>query len=421
MDICELYDDIARCNRCGFCQTACPVFRATGHEAGVARGRLALLRAIIEGRVEWSEEMKEPLFACLGCGACTAHCFPAVATADLMLLARSQYLDEVGRSEIHRLLFNHLLPYPNRLRLAARAAALGKKTGASKVAKALGLLRIFGRDFPKAEGIVEQFPKQALRDKIKPCVLDGEGESLRIGYFVGCGIDIMAPLAAEASIGLMLSLAKSVTVLANCCCGLPAANYGDRAAAQKLAEKNLALLDGDFDIVVTDCSSCASYLKKYPALFPDGDPRHEAAEAAASRVRDIVELLAEAEPAPPTRDGTLVVTWHDPCHAVRGQGLKAEPRKLLKALPGVEYRELPEADWCCGGAGSYALSHYELSREVLDRKIDNVAKTGATVLATSCPACIIHLAYGIRLRGLPIRVCHISELLAGGLPGPTAT
>ena len=412
MDIRELYDDIARCNRCGFCQTACPIFRATGHEAGVARGRLALLRAIIEGRVEWSEELKEPLFACLGCGACTAHCFPAVATADLMLLARSQYLDEVGRSQIHRLLFNHLLPYPNRLRLAARAAALGKKTGASKVAKALGLLRIFGRDFPKAEGIVEQFPRRALRDTIEPCELEGEGESLRIGYFVGCGMDIMAPLAAEASIGLMLGIGKSVSVLDNCCCGLPAATYGDREAAQKLAEKNLALFGDQFDILVTDCSSCAAYLKKYPELFGEGDPRHEQAKAVASRVRDIVELLAEAAPTPPERDGTLIVTWHDPCHASRGQGIVEEPRRLLRALPGVEYRELPEADWCCGGAGSYALSHYELSRQVLDRKIDNVEKTGADVLATSCPACIIHLAYGVRLRGLPVRVCHLSELLA---------
>jgi len=225
-------------------------------------------------------------------------------------------------------------------------------------------------------------------------------------------MDIMAPLAAEASIGLMLGIAKSVSVLDNCCCGLPAATYGDREAAQKLGEKNLALFGDAFDVIVTDCSSCAAYLKKYPELFPEGDPRHEHAKAVASRVRDLVELLAEAEPAPPERDGTLIVTWHDPCHASRGQGIVEEPRKLLKALPGVEYRELHEADWCCGGAGSYALSHYELSRQVLDRKIDNVEKTGADVLATSCPACIIQLAYGVRLRGLAVRVCHISELLA---------
>jgi len=107
-----------------------------------------------------------------------------------------------------------------------------------------------------------------------------------------------------------------------------------------------------------------------------------------------------------------VVTYHDPCHASRGQGLVREPREILRSLPGVEYRELPEADWCCGGAGSYALSHFEIAVKILERKIDNVENTGATVLATSCPACIIQLSYGVRKRGLPVRVCHLSELIS---------
>jgi len=414
-DIADHYDEIIRCNRCGFCQTACPIFRATGHEAGVARGRLALLRALVEGRVEWSADLKEPLFACLLCGACTAHCFPAVEVADLIVAARGEYLEKVGRNRLHRLLFRRLLPYPRRLRLAARAAAFGKKTKLSSVAKALGLLRIFGRDFPRAEEIVERFPTRFLREKLRPGRLDGRGEQLHVAYFVGCGMDIMAPHAAEATLELLKERAKTVTVLPNCCCGLPAETYGDRAAAVALARKNLELVRGaSFDVVVTDCSSCAAFLKKYPTLFPDGDPLRKEAEKLASRTRDLVEFLPSSASSPPTLDprpATLIVTYHDPCHASRGQKLVNEPREILKALPGVEYRELPEADWCCGGAGSYALGHYELARQVLDRKIDNVEKTGANVLATSCPACIIQLAYGVRLRGLPIRVCHISELL----------
>jgi len=411
MSVSQHYDEIARCNRCGFCQVACPIFRATGHEAGVARGRLALLRALIEGRIDWSRELKEPLFACLLCRACTANCFPALATADLITAARCEYLDRVGRNRLHRLLFNHLLPYPGRLRFAARAAAFGKKARISKVAKALGLLRFLGRDFPRAEEIVERFPPKALRNKLQPGELPGEGSTLRIGYFVGCGMDIMCPDAAEASLALLRATAKSVTVLDNCCCGLPAETYGDREAAQKLAEKNVGLLAShQFDIVVTDCSSCAAFLKKYPEVFAADDPRHEQAKAVSSRIRDFVEVLASADLRSPARDERVVVTYHDPCHASRGQELVSEPREILQSLPGVEYRELPEADWCCGGAGSYALSHYKLSRQVLDRKIDNVEKTGANLLVTSCPACIIHLAYGVRLRKLPVRVCHLSEV-----------
>jgi glycolate oxidase iron-sulfur subunit len=173
MDIEERYDEISHCNRCGFCQVACPIFRATGHEAGVARGRVALLRALIEKRIDWTEELKEPLFNCLLCGACTANCFPGVATADLVVEARTEYLERVGREKLHRLLFNHLLPYPKRLRLAARAAGLSLKSGLSNVVGALGLLRAFGRDFPRAQKIVKRLPDQAFRDLVPPGVLEG--------------------------------------------------------------------------------------------------------------------------------------------------------------------------------------------------------------------------------------------------------
>ena len=413
MSIEERYDEIARCNRCGFCQVACPIFRATGHEAGVARGRVALVRALVENRLEWNEELKEPLFNCLLCGACTANCFPGVATADLMVDARTEYLQRVGREKFHRLLFNHLLPYPKRLRLAARAAGLSLRSGLSNVAGALGLLRAFGRDFPRAQRIVKRLPDRAFRDKVRPGVQEGHGE-LRIAYFVGCGIDILFPDAAEATLGVLLEIGRTVEVLENCCCGLPAITYGDREAAQKMAEQNLALLaPGNFDAIVTDCSSCAAFLKKYPTLFAEGDPRREAAAAQAAHVRDVVQLLPQAARPQAIQPGEKVVaTYHDPCHAVRGQQLAREPRDVLRALPGIEYRELPEADWCCGGAGSYAAYHYDLSLQVLDRKLDNVERTGANLLVTSCPACIIHLSFGIHRRGLPIRVCHISEVVA---------
>jgi glycolate oxidase iron-sulfur subunit len=417
MEIEKQYDEIARCNRCGFCQVACPIFRATGHEAGVARGRVALLRALVEKRIEWDAELEEPLFSCLLCGACTANCFPGVKTADMVTDARGQYLDRVGRSRIHKLLFQRLLPYPRRLRLAAKAAAFGKRTGLSKVARALGLLRGFGRDFARAEGIVERFPEQAYRESIESRVVEGavqDGSGKRIGYFVGCGSDIMCPEAAGSTVRILKELAREVHVLENCCCGLPPMTYGDRTAAQNLAGKNIRLLsEGDFDVVVTDCSSCAAFLKKYPQLFEAEDPRRQGAMAVAQRVRDVLEFVGPKDRAGAIDAGeSVVATYHDPCHAARSQGLSEEPRKILRSLPGIEYRELPEADWCCGGAGSYALAHYDLSQQVLDRKMEHVRQTGAKLLVTSCPACIIQLTYGVRKHGLPVRVCHISEVMA---------
>jgi glycolate oxidase iron-sulfur subunit len=413
MDISEYYDEISQCNKCGFCQVACPIFRSTGHESGVARGRLALLRAIIERRLDWNKELEEPLFDCLGCGACTANCFPAIPTSDLIIKARSEYLEKVGRKPIHEMLFDYLLPFPRRLHLAARAVALGKNTGISSVARALGLLRIFGRDFSRAEEIIEKLPPLPFRDRVKLGVYEGSGETLRIGYFVGCGVDVIQQEAGEATLHLLRKVGKAVTLLDNCCCGQPAHFYGDIDAAKKLAGKNLNVLSSDeFDVIVTDCSSCASFLKKYPDIFAD-DERHEKAVSVASLVRDTVELIFSNDKVPVATHDPVVVTYHDPCHASRGQKIAKEPREILKKMPGVEYRELPEADWCCGGAGSYALSHYDLSQSVLDRKMDNLKKTEADLLVTSCPACMIQLSYGIRRHKLKRRVCHISQVVAG--------
>jgi len=414
MGIAEYYDEIAHCNKCGFCQVACPIFRSTGHESGVARGRLALLRAIIEGRLDWSDSIEAPLFDCLLCGACTSNCFPAIPTSDLVIRARSEYLTRVGRKPMHRLLFDHLLPYPDRLHMAARAVALSKKSGISNLAHALGLLRVFGRDFANAEDIVENLPLKAWRANFTPGIYEGSAKDLTIGYFVGCGIDIVQQKSGTATLQLLRETGRQVHVLDNCCCGLPARSFGDLEIARKLAQKNLeTFASAHYDVIVTDCSSCASFLKKYRMLFSEQDSRFEAAKRFSSRIRDLVEWLDNVEKPGPAAHRAVRVTYHDPCHAVRGQGFVKEPRDALKKIPGIEYRELPEADWCCGGAGAYALSQFDLYRQVLDRKIANLKATGADIIATSCPACIIHLSYGVRRHNLRTRVCHISEIVNG--------
>ena len=412
MSLSEHYDEIAHCNHCGFCQTACPIFRSTGYEGGVARGRLALLRAVIEGRLPWSPELEEPLYSCLLCGACTSNCFPAIPTSELVVTARSEYLEKVGRKSIHHLLFDKLLPYPRRLHLAARTVALGKNSGMSRLAQALGLLRIFGRDFARAEAIVTRLPAQPLRARFKPGVYPGQGARGRVAYYIGCGVDIVTQEAGEATLALLRQGAREVHLLETNCCGLPAWTYGDLAAARSLAAQNLAHIGaGGFDAVVTDCSSCASFIKHYPALFPAGDPLQDAALNAARRVLDVCEWASSETLRPSSDLRGRRVTFHDPCHLSRGQGLAQRPREILRRLPETDFVELPEADWCCGGAGAYALSHYDLAMRVLDRKMDNLKKTGADLLVTTCPACIIQLSHGVRRHGLSVEVRHLTEVL----------
>ena len=415
-DIAAKYDEIAHCNKCGFCQVACPIFRATGIETGVARGRLATLRAIIEGRLDWSDEIEGPLYDCLLCGACTANCFPAIPTADLLVNARATYLLQVGRKFPHRLLFDHLLPHPQRLQWAARALALGKNSGMADVAKALGLLRVFGRNLIQANDLIETMPVRAFRQRYIPGQYTGDGPGPNVGYFVGCGIDCMQTRAGSATLSLLRRRYRSVTVMDNACCGMPAWTYGDLSVARKLVLKNLSVLaTSDVDMIITDCASCAAFLKHYPRLVDKTDPCHDNAQKIVAKVRDLMECLPGDKKARYRGYRKLKVTYHDPCHAVRGQGIQRAPRDFLKGLPQVDYIELPEADWCCGGAGSYALENITLANRVLDRKIDNVSKTEADVLVTACPACMIQLAYGIRKHRLNVSVRHISQLAA---PGP---
>ena len=219
--------------------------------------------------------------------------------------------------------------------------------------------------------------------------------------------------STDRTVEFLKNIAKTVTILENCCCGLPAWFYGDIPAAQNFAEKNLnTLSEQQFDYIVTDCSSCASFLKKYPTLFPENDPRLEKAKAISSQLKDVVELIASMGKPISTKGNITTVTYHDPCHASRGQNLTKETREILKNLSEFAYIEMPEADWCCGGAGSYALSHYELSQSVLDRKMENLKMTKADLLVTSCPACMIQLSYGIRKHGLKTQVRHISEIIS---------
>ena len=412
-DIAASYDEIAHCNKCGFCQVACPFLRATGQETGVARGRLAMLRAIIEGRLDWSDQIEGPLYDCLLCGACTANCFPAIPTVDLLVNARAAYLSRVGRKSGHRLLFDYLLPYPRRLRWAARALALGKNSGMADMAQALGLLRVFGRNLIQAHDLIAKMPVPAFRQRYKPGRYKGDGAGPDVGYFVGCGIDCMQTQAGRATLTLLRRMSRSVTVMDNACCGMPAWSYGDLAVARKLAAKNMAvLLSADVDRIVTDCASCAAFLKQYPNLFDTADPRRQKAKMMAAKVRDMVERLAGGRLAPAYGNKKMRVTYHDPCHAVRGQGIQSAPRDFLQGLPQVDFVELPEADWCCGGAGSYALGNFSLANRVLDRKIENVRRTGADFLVTACPACMIQLAYGIRKHRLDVAVRHISQMAA---------
>jgi len=405
-------DEAAKCNRCGFCQSACPVYRIMGVETAAARGHHAQARAVIEGRIGLTSDMEAPFSECLLCRACTASCFPEIKTDKVVVAARAAYRRHGHAAAWEDFIFRKLLPDPDRLGRYVRGAALGRRVGVIRLAKSLGILGWIGKDLGHAASLVEEIPTRFLRDRLTTIRLAPAKPRYRVAYFVSCGYNFALPSVGLASLRVLVAAGCEVTVPRNVCCGLPAYTYGDIEAARQMAKINIdALTGGDFDALVTDCASCGSFLKEYPSLC-DGGTSGKQAAALSAKVQDINEFLISLDL--PDQSGyqpSAKVTYHEPCHLSRYQKISAPPRQLLKGIAGLEFRELPEADWCCGGAGSYNLTHYDLSMRILDRKMSHIARTGAEILATSCPACHIQLAHGARRHGLPIQVAHITQVL----------
>lgn len=411
-------DELDKCNRCGFCQTRCPVYRITGRESSVARGHLARLRAAIQGEIPFDDDIRSSLFECLMCRACTAECPPAIKTDRAVIAARASYVAR-GQPLAQRLIFRRILATPALLRAGARALGWLKRTRLLGLAKVGRLLPRLDRGYSEAPSWMPT-PNTFLRERLARRA-SGQGAGKTVAYFVGCAIDCGFPEIGEATMDLLVATGHNPVVADNVCCGLPPYSYGDLESARALARRNIEALQATgADIILTDCASCSSFLREYAELFDEGDTAREAAVRVACRVRELTQFLAEAELPADLQPVRATVTYHDPCHLSRYQGVTREPRDLLKQIPGVEYRELPEADWCCGGAGSYSLAHYELSMRILERKMENIRATGAQIVVTPCPACIMQLRYGAQKFGVPVEVVHLTEFLGRALPATAA-
>ena len=408
-----VYEEVSKCNRCGFCQAHCPIFEITGDERSVARGHNVQVRKLAEGSLPMSEDLKDPLFECLLCKACVTNCFPAVRTDKIVVAGRAEYLKQVGQPKTLHFLFHRLLPDHSRFSPYVRLAAVSKNSGATKLARAMGILTWFGRDLAKAEDLVEKLPTTFFRERAASRRPASRRGKVRVAYFVGCGFNFLLPQVSEATVEVLENAGADVQVAENGCCGFPAYEYGDLDAARKMAVKNLEVLEKiEADVVVTECGRCSAFLKGYPELLEEDAKRKEQAKRLSRKVKGFSEFLQTCLPESlPAKSPGRKVTYHDPCHLSRSQGVTKEPRALLKKVPGLIYVEMPEADRCCGGGGGYNISHYEQSMKVLGRKMELVKKTGADILATECPGCIIQLGYGVRRAGLKTRVLHLSELI----------
>jgi glycolate oxidase iron-sulfur subunit len=386
----------------------------TGEEHSLARGRQAIARSLILGNLELTPEVFHALEDCLLCRGCTAHCFPAIKTDEIVTAIRHAYITRHGQPTWQRILFRTILSDSKKLETAGRMALWARRHGLAAMAEKTGLLSLVDKRLQVANQVVPPMTAKPFLRGEHAQVPTPDTVKHRVGYFASCGFSFQFPEVVEATLRVLARNGCAITVLDNTCCGRPAHSYGDLDAARDIAKKNVDRLAGamGLDAIVSECGSCSTHLKDYGHLLKDDPAYAKKAAALSKKVQSFSEFLVGvgANGGLGTLSGTI--TYHDPCHlSNRFAKITAQPRELLKSVPGMTYKEMPEADWCCGAAGSYTFLHHPEATGVLDRKMGNVEKTGADTLATECPACMMHLSYGARKKGLPIQVRHVSQIL----------
>jgi len=411
------YVKLINCMRCGMCLPACPTYKETFLETASPRGRVALIRKLQEGELDQSERLLEYLSLCLDCQACASACPCGVNAGELVAEFTCERKSDTGLSYMEDLILRKLVPHPDRLETSMVPMRIYQKTGLQKLVRKLGVLKMFPKQLERMEGLLPTLPDRPLRQEIQEVTPAIGVERGTVGFFLGCVMSLIFSDASRATIKLLSSLGyKVITPKNQVCCGAPNILGGDFAGLKEAAHTNIDIFAGyDVDFIVTDCGGCGAELKKYGHHL-DG---YESAETFSSKVRDISQVLAlhAEELATKLKPLTMKVTYHDPCHIAHCQGIRKEPRELLKLVPGLEYKELDAADACCGSAGTYNIERPEMADRILKRKLDTIRASGAKVVVTSNPGCLLQLKKGLADHLPDVRIMHLTEVLAKSMAG----
>ena len=394
----SLRAEMDRCAKCGQCRSVCPVFIETGDEAGVARGRISLAEALLDGRIGYSERFQESFTKCLDCLRCDADCPSGVAHELILQAVRQGMARDIGAPRLARFALQHLLARPRlfetALRLGAGIQRLLPETRRPPV-RHLPLFLARGARIPP---LAPKTARRQFREMPRRKELSKPSKG-RVAIFTGCLINAACPeVAADLAAVLERIGYEPVLPQGQTCCGAPLLNFGEAAAARRVAEVNRrALADSGAETVLTPCAACGHTLKSaYPRLLsPDWT-------GGKFRVLDALEFLASAELGP-LAPLAKKVAYHDPCQLRWGQQIAQQPRDLLRRC--ARYVEMPGAERCCGGGGAFSLFHPDIAGKIADRKVRSIRESGAEVVATACPGCMLMLSP--RLPEPPLHVIQI--------------
>lgn len=401
------YEKSLACIHCGLCLSSCPTYLETGNENDSPRGRIYLMRAMQDGRLPVGDTAVRHIDLCLGCRACEAVCPSGVHYGELLEATREHIENHYERSPFQRFLrrvaIEKIFPYPERMELALRPARLMRKFKK--------LLPQFARE---ALSLIPERPDATPVPPFSPA--KGNVKRGRVGLVRGCVMSVMFGDTNAATVALLNRAGYDVvTPDTQVCCGALYAHGGNLQRARECARANLQAFE-DVDAIVINAAGCGSTLKEYGHLL--GTDR---AEAFGAKVKDITQMFSPqdfASAAPEHRK----VTYHDACHLAHAQRITSAPRQLLRAVAGDSFVELPESDVCCGSAGSYNLTEPEMAARLQRRKTENILRTGAEVVVTTNPGCLLQIRAGLDKAGATnIQVQHLVDYLharQGGARSP---
>ena len=418
------YSVLQQCMHCGMCLPTCPTYVETKLERNSPRGRIALMRGIADGRLEVTKAFGEEMYFCLGCLACETACPAGVTYAHMFECARADIehagvLDAPQRSIVRAFALRLIFTRPLLLRALGRVLRWYQASGLEWLVRNLKLTALLPRDIRELEPLTPRVQRD-FSDTLIGAVESPDAPRFRVGMLTGCVQDLVYPQVNRDTVDVLLANGcEVVTPARQHCCGSLHAHNGELEWSREMARRNMDAFDLDsLDAIITNAAGCGSHLKHYDELLAD-DPRYAArAKQWSAKVRDIHEwLMAIGLKAPVSQPSTpnaqpLRVTYHEACHLCHGQKITRQPREVLNAIPGLKLVELPEATWCCGSAGIYNITQPEMSGKLLDRKMENIAKTGATIVASANPGCCVQLEAGARGCHSEVEIAHPITLLA---------
>ncbi|WP_395741557.1 glycolate oxidase subunit GlcF [Prosthecobacter sp.] len=388
---------VSACVHCGFCLAACPTYRELGQEMDTPRGRIVLMKEVLEGRMTF-EAAQPHVDRCLGCLACEPACPSGVPYRDLIspfrALAKSKFKRGIAE-RLRRFISAQTIPYPKRFRVAMRLGSLAK---AVMPERWRSMLELVPEKLPPPQSWQEVYPAKG-------------GQRARVALLIGCAQQVLDPDINTATIEVLTRNGVEVVIpRSQGCCGGLAWHTGNLESARAFARQNLAAFPADVDAILTNAAGCGSAMHEYHLVLR-GTADEARAESFRHRVMDVSAFLMKLGLREPLRQTQLKVSYHDACHLANAQNVRRQPRDLLRAIPGLQLLEITDAHLCCGSAGSYNMDQPEIASSLGEKKAQAVIATGAEVVASGNIGCLTQLQMHLKKLGSTIEVKHTMQIL----------